>query len=286
MNEKPVTSIFPLATALIIFAISAGCSSTQNQPDTSTTNDVLITADLVQTQDLAASDTISGRDESIGNDSGDIEDDLSATDTTPVDTVTQDEGSTDEGQTVAAGPYGQCDVDGECNSDGSGLECFKFPDSKFGYCTKGCTENSDCPQSPTLNPVGCQKDGGQTTGTCVSLCGAVGNENPCPPWLDCVSSQFCLPPSTTIASKEVGEACTGPAECLSGECIEGQATRAHCAGKCVTNDDCKGPEGKWSGTCTAGGGLSYNFCIYMCGMMASGAVCPGDLECVGMSVCQ
>lgn len=280
------TPVLLISVLLVIPVAFAGCGSSLVTPDDSTGTDIVVLPDVDQVQDLTGSDAVQERDEGAPSDAVDVIDDVPTTDSTPADTGTQDPGSTDEGQTVAAGPYGQCDVDGECNSDGSGLECFKFPDGKFGYCTKGCTENTDCPESPTLNPVGCQKDEGQTNGTCVSLCGAVGNENPCPPWLDCVSSQFCLPPSTTIATKEVGEACTGPAECLSGECIEGQATRAHCAGKCVTDADCKGPEGNWSGTCTAGAGLTYNFCIYMCGMMASGAVCPGDLECVGMSVCQ
>jgi hypothetical protein len=59
----------------------------------------------------------------------------------------------------------------------------------------------------------------------------------------------------------------------------------HCALLCQTDADCAGPDGLWQGTCANAGGLSWNFCIWMCGMMAQGKGCPGDLTCQ-MVVCQ
>jgi hypothetical protein len=38
--------------------------------------------------------------------------------------------------------------------------------------------------------------------------------------------------------------------------------------------------------CTPAGTASWKFCLFMCGMMGAGKVCPGELACQGMSVCQ
>lgn len=215
-------------------------------------------------------------------------------DLTPVDPGTPDPGlpgdagadpGSDPGFPTDAVPYGRCTDDRHCPE---GLVCdMPYPDAAYGFCTKQCNNDSECPASTLPIPQGCHKEPGALSGWCTSLCGVhAGGSTTCEDWLQCVASQWCLPPSTTIPTKGPGESCKGGAECLSGECVEGQNTRAHCALKCSSDGDCAGPQGLWKGTCVSAGGLPYNFCIWMCGMMGGGASCPGDLQCVGMSVCQ
>lgn len=191
----------------------------------------------------------------------------------------------DPGPAPDAVAYGRCGTDRDCPE---GLVCdVPYPDAAYGFCSKPCNHDSECPPSTLPIPQGCHKEPGALSGWCTSLCGLqAGGSTTCEDWLQCVASQWCLPPSTTTPTKGPGESCNGGAECLSGECIEGENTRAHCALKCASDGDCAGPQGLWKGTCVAAGGLPYQFCIWMCGIMASGATCPGDLQCVGMSVCQ
>lgn len=205
------------------------------------------------------------------------------------DPGTPDPGTPDAGSDAGFDPdapaYGRCAVDGDCPE---GLVCdLPYGDAKYGFCSKQCNTDGECPASTLAIPQGCHKEPEALMGWCTSLCGVNnGGSTTCEDWLQCVASQWCLPPSGTIPTKGPGEACTGGAECLSGDCVEGQNTRAHCALKCASDAECAGPEGKWKGTCITAGGLPYNFCLWTCGMMGGGAVCPGQLQCVGMSVCQ
>jgi len=286
-----------VATATIAALLSIACSGGAGAEDDLGGMDVRIVPDAAL-EDARAGDETVGRDEGAGTDTGETDsgstDTMTLADTTSEDVAPPDTGTPDttldQGTVTEVEAYGECNNDAECEGVLDGvpvsMECFVFPDGKYGFCTRGCTKDEDCPSHPSGYTRGCYIEDGDTSGTCLLLCGAVGGGNGCPAHLQCVSSQFCLPPSTTVATKEAGEACTGPAECLSGECIEGEATRAHCALKCQTNEDCAGPDGLWAGTCTNAGGLNYNFCIFMCGMMGGGKSCPGELECVGMSVCQ
>ncbi|HOU54862.1 MAG TPA: hypothetical protein PLQ97_13120 [Myxococcota bacterium] len=221
------------------------------------------------------------------------EDGVLALDLAPVDPGLPDPGlpdlGTDPGSDLGTDPdavaYGRCNHDSECPE---GLVCdLPYLDAAYGFCSRTCNHDSECPASTLPIPQGCHKEPGALSGWCTSLCGIhAGGSTTCEEWLQCVASQWCLPPSTTVPTKGPGESCRGGAECLSGECIEGENTRAHCALKCSSDGDCAGPNGQWKGTCVSAAGLDYNFCIWMCGMMASGASCPGDLQCVGMSVCQ
>lgn len=280
---------------LIVIAaecLALACSGRMDSDDDPGGPDVPIVTDTGR-EDFLTTDESMTRDQGTTSDQGGgdtaVPPDIAKDDIATPDTTNPDTG-TDEGGLVNVEAYSECDTDGDCEGMLDGvpvsLECFAFPDGKYGFCTRGCTTDEDCPGHPSGYTHGCHIESGDTTGTCILFCGAAGGGNGCPAHLQCVSSQFCLPPSTTVATKEAGESCTGPAECLSGECIEGEATRAHCALKCQSNEDCAGPDGLWAGTCTNAGGLNYNFCIFMCGMMGGGKSCPGELECVGMSVCQ
>lgn len=177
----------------------------------------------------------------------------------------------------SVGPYGPCTTDTECQAP---YTCSKpFSDLAYGQCTRTCSTDADCPASPSANQVGCHPD----AKTCLSLCGAYGGA--CPVGLVCTAQQFCLPPSTTTATKGPGEHCTGSAECLDdAECVEGEYTKAYCAPLCQTNEDCSKAAPGSSGQCTDA--TTFKFCMFFCGMMANGATCPGDMVCEGNAVCR
>jgi hypothetical protein len=240
------------------------------------------------------------------DDPGSPADTVSGTDTAPPADVTapepepevqpadvpsvEDIGASDPGPSDPGGfdptavPYGACADSTECPL---GMTCvLPFADAAYGYCTLHCSGDEECPASTAGNPVGCHREGGDPQGTCVALCGALnGGSQACEDWLACAGEQFCLPPSTLMPTKGPGQSCSGGAECLSGQCVEGENTPPHCALVCQTDADCAGPDGLWQGTCVGAGGLSWKFCLWLCGMMAEGKGCPGDLTCQ-VAVCQ
>jgi len=278
--------------AIVAFGLASCDSGTAPAGDNGPATDVLASdpgnpGDPDPGTDLPAPRDLSGDDTAVPGDPG-VPDpgvvDLGLTDPGPLDPGTPDAG-TDAGFDPDAPAYGQCAVDGDCPE---GLVCdVPYADAKYGFCSRQCNNDAECPASTLAIPQGCHKEPEALLGWCTSLCGVNnGGSTTCEDWLQCVASQWCLPPSSTIPTKGPGEACTGGAECLSGDCVEGQSTRAHCALKCTSDAECAGPDGAWKGTCITAGGLPYNFCLWTCGMMGGGAVCPGQLQCVGMSVCQ
>lgn len=279
----------PLAClVLALLPLTTACGSAGTATDDGTGSDAVLIdpgapdpgpgADVQPPRDLPATDEST---------------DTATPDPGPGDAGAFDDGMMDAGMDPGSDPgaapdavaYGRCTGDVQCPE---GLVCdLPYADAAYGFCTKQCNIDGECPASTLPIPQGCHKEDGALSGWCTSLCGVnAGGSTTCEDWLQCVASQWCLPPSTTVPTKGPGEACTGGAECLSGDCVEGQSTRAHCALKCTSDDECAGPHGLWKGTCVTAGGLPYNFCIWMCGMMAAGAICPGELACVGMSVCQ
>lgn len=174
----------------------------------------------------------------------------------------------------SSGAYSVCHANTECPPD---LKCVTVRSNPLsGWCTKNCTQDDECPQSPTNNPVGCHE------GICVSLCGVYGGV--CPPGLVCVAMEFCLEESGTQATKGPGETCGETAECIDAECVEGENTGPYCAPYCTSDADCSTAAPGSVGTCAASGSLQ--FCMYFCGMMAGGAPCPGDMWCEGNAICR
>lgn len=93
---------------------------------------------------------------------------------------------------------------------------------------------------------------------------------------------------TDLASgtKTVGQHCSDKSECKAGlECVKGQYTSQHCDALCKNSQDCNTAAPGSVGNCIPAAGLG-NICMYLCGVLANGAPCPGDLVCVANAVCR
>jgi len=277
---------------LLVATLAVACGGSDAGQGDGRTTDASVSADAPDDPG-APGDAANGKDAAPPDDAAtaEPEPDLQPVDLPPVEDVAPaDPGPSDPGPSDPGGfdpnavAYGACADSTECPQ---GMTCvLPFADAASGYCTKHCSGDGECPASTAGNPVGCHREGGELQGTCVGLCGALNGGSPtCEEWLKCAGEQFCLPPSTLTPTKGPGESCTGGAECLSGQCVEGENTPPHCALICQSDADCAGPDGLWQGTCVGAGGLSWKFCLWMCGMMAQGKGCPGDLTCQ-VAVCQ
>lgn len=181
-------------------------------------------------------------------------------------------GETGSGTTAL---YEPCQETAECLP---GLHCqSNVPEPQGGQCTHACASNDDCEAAG-----GAQVLCHPVSSTCVIGCGMYGGD--CPAGLVCTDVQFCTEGSDLVPTKTTGESCTTALECLNGAaCVSGEHTAPYCSPPCTTDDDCKVGAPDAVGTCNAAGGLT--FCIYMCGFMANGADCPGDMTCE-VAVCR
>lgn len=175
-------------------------------------------------------------------------------------------GQTGSGST---GLYEPCTTTPECLP---GLHCQSHvPEPQGGLCSHACTSHDDCENTASGKGI-CHP----VTSTCVLGCGI--NPGQCPDGLVCTDSQFCVEKSSLAASKNTGQSCATELECLHGAaCISGEHTSAYCSPPCQNDEDCKTGAPEAVGSCKQASGLT--FCIYLCGIMANGAACPGDLTC-------
>jgi hypothetical protein len=182
-------------------------------------------------------------------------------------------GQTGSGTTAL---YEPCQETVECLP---GLHCqSNVPEPQGGQCSHVCNTNDDCEAAAVGNPVLCHP----VSNTCVMGCGVNGGT--CPPGLVCTDVQFCTETSGLTPTKNTGESCTTALECLNdAACVSGEHTAPYCSPPCTKDEDCKVGAPDAVGTCNAAGGLT--FCIYMCGFMANGAACPGDMTCE-VAVCR
>ena len=202
------------------------------------------------------------------------------------DTDTDTDADADGG---AGGAYAQCDPeDPDCPE---GLSCITtLDDPLYGQCTRGCDGNEDCPAPP--DPAAMQVACSTTNDTCYILCGAY--ESVCPEWLECYNLQMCVEPSATEGTGGPGDDCEVIEDCAGAPeeatCVEGESSgMQYCSPLCdsanPTDPACTEGLTDASAQCVAIGAGDAGICMYFCGVMAPGAVCPGDLTCAA-GICQ
>ena len=137
--------------------------------------------------------------------------------------------------------------------------CIEAPDVPGAFCTTLCRIDADCPPDAACleysHPVG-------TSTTLVGQCTPRSKmaQTFCLAERDCPAGQGCVRAGARTllmickagGTRSMGDACTAPAQCRSGECydrdfrIGTSATRSFCSGVCGKNSDC-GPDQR----CTA-----------------------------------
>jgi hypothetical protein len=153
-----------------------------------------------------------------------------------------------------------------CSTGGAGMRCgddslciasVDFPSSFF--CSTMCRNDADCPASSSCleystvtAPDGSSAKVGYCTPQSKIAATACARESDCP------TGQGCVPEGTRTAltvckmaaagaTKTVGQACTGNADCLSGACydrlfrVNGGDNQTYCSSVCAVNSDC-GPD--------------------------------------------
>ena len=127
----------------------------------------------------------------------------------------------------AAQAASTCGVSGSCNGIGA---CALYPAGTL--CSPASCSGSTLTEPSLCDGVGTCVAGGNvdckpaacTGGTCGSSC---TND------AECVSTAYCGGGSTCVTKKNLGEAATGPNECLSGFLVDGFCCDTACAGTCV-----------------------------------------------------
>jgi hypothetical protein len=139
-----------------------------------------------------------------------------------------------------------------CAADSLCITVAEFPQSPF--CSSMCRNDADCPtkarcmeQQTAALPGGARA----LVGMCLPETKIMGT--PCVRESDCAPTEGCRFVGArsnyrvcraTTATKSLGQACGGPAECRSGECFDrnwhvGSGTnRAACSGACTVSSDC------------------------------------------------
>jgi len=137
-----------------------------------------------------------------------------------------------------------------CRDDALCIEVATTPGAPF--CSALCRADADCPaQAYCLEQAAPLPNGGSAdVGMCVPA--AKIGATPCAREADCPAGQGCVAYGARAGlyvcraggTKSLGDACTAPAQCRSGECLDrdgypaGSTNRAACTGMCSRNSDC------------------------------------------------
>jgi Dickkopf N-terminal cysteine-rich region len=139
-----------------------------------------------------------------------------------------------------------------CASDALCISATEAPGAPF--CSRLCRADSDCPvDAYCLEQPSAKLPGGSFVTLAFCTPKAKIQAVACLREAECPADQGCVsygPRTTLLACKKVGgtkslgAACTGGAECRSGECydrafrLSAPGSRAYCSGNCKVNSDC------------------------------------------------
>jgi hypothetical protein len=219
----------------------------------------------------------------------DTDADADADTDTDADADADSDGDTDPPDTDIEGAYRQCDpANPDCPG---GLSCITtLNDPLYGQCTRTCGGNDECPAPP--DPEAMQVACNTANHVCYVLCGEY--ESVCPDWLQCYNLQMCVEPTANPGQGGPGDDCDVIEDCAgapeSATCVEGETSgMKYCSPLCDGTNSadpvCTEGLADAAAQCIPIGTGNTGFCMYFCGIMAPGSVCPGDLACA-MGICQ